>query len=473
MNTNDALPLALRYESFHASVFIALEEKLPLEAGIATLPELEVQSRWYAGEFGSEFTALNGQRVKVKDWGRWNSGAGPDFLGCAVEVDGSLLHGDIELDPDVRDWERHGHGANADYNQVVLHVVVRVPDNTRVFTRNSEHKEVVQVLITDEMLAGGLGRPTRQAAARLGRCATPLAEMSESAVQSLLQSAAQFRLKRKSLRLHQWVSTHGREQALYQALAQTLGYRGNALPFLMLAQRLPVKSLLKQTDEVREALLFGVSGFLESVVFDETAADTRGYLRGLWENWWRLRDEYARWKDPACALKWRIVGARPGNHPQRRLAALCAMLRKWKQVIQPLMDSANWSAKTWRNTLESLSDEYWDTHYTLLAEPSARSLALLGNTRVQEMLANVVYPLLVPERDALWEEYLKLPALLENEKVTRAAARLFGQSARAKEFQRKLHQQQGLLQLYEDFCLEDDSNCAECPFPERLREWNV
>jgi hypothetical protein len=27
--------------------------------------------------------------------------------------------------------------------------------------------------------------------------------------------------------------------------------------------------------------------------------------------------------------------------------------------------------------------------------------------------------------------------------------------------------QQGLLQIYEDFCLQDNSDCAQCPFPEQ------
>jgi hypothetical protein len=108
----------------------------------------------------------------------------------------------------------------------------------------------------------------------------------------------------------------------------------------------------------------------------------------------------------------------------------------------------------------------------LLAEPAARPLALVGETRVQEMLANVAYPLLMPERTRLWAEYLELPAMLENQKVTRAALRLFGESPRGTLFQKKLHHQQGLLQLYEDFCLEDDSACEQCPFPERLKQWS-
>ena len=73
---------------------------------------------------------------------------------------------------------------------------------------------------------------------------------------------------------------------------------------------------------------------------------------------------------------------------------------------------------------------------------------------------------------SLWEEFTQLPALLDNQKVRRASLRLFGEDPlRAAPFQKRLFQQQGLLQVYEDYCLEDDSGCAECPFPEKLKEW--
>ena len=32
-------------------------------------------------------------------------------------------------------------------------------------------------------------------------------------------------------------------------------------------------------------------------------------------------------------------------------------------------------------------------------------------------------------------------------------------------------EQQALLQIYRDFCLEDASECADCPFPEQLAQW--
>jgi hypothetical protein len=148
------------------------------------------------------------------------------------------------------------------------------------------------------------------------------------------------------------------------------------------------------------------------------------------------------------------------------------MLRSWSAIVTPLADATRWSQPAWRESLLALTHEFWSTHYTLLAEAAEKPLALIGETRVQEMLANVAYPLLVPERTRLWAEYLELPALLDNQKVRRAVLRLFGEDPRSRDFTKKLHHQQGLLQIYEDFCLEDDSACADCPFPERLKEWS-
>ena len=76
-------------------------------------------------------------------------------------------------------------------------------------------------------------------------------------------------------------------------------------------------------------------------------------------------------------------------------------------------------------------------------------------------------------RPAAWEEYLRLPAELTNRRVETAAARLFGGNA---VFRRSVPStvaiQQGLLQIYEDFCLRDASDCARCSFPERVKAWD-
>ncbi|MDB6137142.1 MAG: hypothetical protein JWO94_214, partial [Verrucomicrobiaceae bacterium] len=385
---------AARYEHFRHETFTGLvEEPRQLPGWSEPMPEMQLQSLWFAGEFGSEFTTVDGQRVVVRDFGTWNSSAGPDFAHCAVLINGTVLQGEIELDPDVRDWERHGHGANTDYNRVVLHLFFTGPADSRAYTRTEEHREVPQVLLRPEMLGDGFIKPGHLAAARLGRCATPLASMGEAAVRSLVEASAQHRLKRKSNRLHQCVTAQGREQAVYQALAQTLGYRNNQRPFTVMAQRLPVRRLVAEEPMAREALLFGVSGFLEALPFDEAKEGTKQYLRELWEHWWKQRGEFSRWRETLQGLPWKIAGARPGNHPERRLGALAALLESWGKVFKPLKQSRAWNLEEWRETLASLHHAYWDRHYTLAAAPSAKPVVMIGETRVNEMLANVIYPL--------------------------------------------------------------------------------
>lgn len=460
---------ASRYHSFLETVFGDLAET-PQRIWGRSLSELELQSLWFAGEFGHEFTTTEGKSVTIRDFGVWNHASGPDFIGCALQCDDQILRGEIELDPDARDWERHGHGANPAYEQVVLHLYTSAPD-ARVFTRTLQHREVLQVQLTPAMLRHN-AKPYRIAEARLGRCSMPLREMKESSVLAMLEAAAQYRLQRKGEKIHALVRIHGREQAIYQCLANALGYRHNQRAFTILAQRLPLRMMRKQEETQREALLFGVSGFLEAVRYEDTEPETRLYLRTIWSQWWKQRAAYAEWLLPPNQPVWQISGARPGNHPQRRIGALSAMLSHWKRVFAPLRDVRTWNRKDFANALLSLEHPYWNQHYTLLAASDKKPVALIGASRVQEMLANVAYPLLVPEDAKLWEDYKQLPALLGNQKVRRAALRLFGEHPDAARFQKRLFHQQGLLQIYEDYCLEDDSACAECPFPERLKEWS-
>src|ERR1700747_3536564 len=41
--------------------------------------ELELQARWFAGEFGNEFVSTTGDKVQIVQFGTWNRESGPDF----------------------------------------------------------------------------------------------------------------------------------------------------------------------------------------------------------------------------------------------------------------------------------------------------------------------------------------------------------------------------------------------------------
>lgn len=98
-------------------------------------------------------------------------------------------------------------------------------------------------------------------------------------------------------------------------------------------------------------------------------------------------------------------------------------------------------------------------------------MALVGESRVTEMLANVFFPLAVSEDETRWIGFKNLRSSLSNQRAEVAALRLFGESPRQREFLKWTALQQGLLQIYEDFCLRDASDCASCLFPRQLAKW--
>jgi len=55
--------------------------------------------------------------------------------------------------------------------------------------------------------------------------------------------------------------------------------------------------------------------------------------------------------------------------------------------------------------------------------------------------------------------------------VRRCGIRLFGSEKAAGPWTKRICHHQALLQVYQDFCLEDSSDCENCPFPEQLAQW--
>ena len=118
-----------------------------------------------------------------------------------------------------------------------------------------------------------------------------------------------------------------------------------------------------------------------------------------------------------------------------------------------------------------LDHPFWKFHYTLTADASPKEMALIGESRIAEILANVLFPFWLAEDVDPWPEYAKLSARLSNRRLETGATRLFGDDPRRAEFLKTVAHQQGLLQIYEDFCLQDNSDCAQCPFPEQMKRW--
>src|SRR5919106_147825 len=479
------MPLADRYAQLCATARVR-ERALFVSPRIPN--ELELQARWFAGDFGKHFVSTTGDKIEIVQFGTWNREAGPDFRDVAIRINGSdPIRGCIEIDLLDRSWETHGHATNPAFEETVVHVFVE-KSGREFFTRTRSNRNVPQICIDLTALPNAFS--ANIPLARPGRCQAPLKDLPEERVCGVLAAAAQFRLQQKATRIRSKIDTHGRDEALFQELAAALGYKENKLPFTLIAQRLPLK-LLREKIEDCEALLFGVAGFLEAPDLGVFKRSTQKYVRTLWDGWWPHRDAMRRMILPAKV--WRMSGTRPMNHPQRRLAALAMLVQKWAAFRRATdiaatsrLPSPQLSAAGKRDSfsprekvrmrapsdfLGALEHPFWNFHYTLTSEPSPKKMALIGESRIADILANVLFPFWSSDNADIWSAYAQLPARLSNRRLETAATRLFGTDPRRKQFLRTVANQQGLLQIYEDFCMQDNSDCVQCPFPEQMAKW--
>ena len=102
--------------------------------------ELELQARWFAGDFGKHFVSSAGDEIEVVQLGVWNREAGPDFRDAAIRInDADPIRGWIEIDVLDRSWETHGHATNPAFDETVLHVFVERGDR-EFFTRTKSNR---------------------------------------------------------------------------------------------------------------------------------------------------------------------------------------------------------------------------------------------------------------------------------------------------------------------------------------------
>lgn len=462
MRTDSQQHLASAYRAFTDAVYrdgqLALAEESGIEASPLP-PEIEIQQLWAHGLLTVHGETEHHGSVRVSDAGQWNRGAGADFLRAEIEIGGEIRRGDIEIDPEAQDWERHGHGANPNFNEVVLHVVLTRPPRNW-YTRDSQHREIPVLYLPPEIWQQASGQAPARELIQLPRCAAPLAKMPLENIQTFLQAAAAHRADKKRKIFRAKARQCGEEQAWYEALAETLGYSANKGAMRLLATRAP----LRQISGREEAILFGVAGFLLPVLPEKADADTRTYHRGVWDAWWPAQQDFSL--SDGREIPWVYAATRPQNHPHRRVAALAAAAKEWN-TLSPLLNAAG--AKRLRELMSKLRHPYWDIHYTLPSAPAKKRMALAGAARIDDFLVNHVY--VQDESAAAWQSYLAMKAASLPGSISRTAQRLFGEREDVQALLRHCFAHQALLQIDADFCA--GSSCRTCLFPEQLAQWKT
>lgn len=450
-----------------------------VDADISRWSERHLQCVWFDERLRpAPLATADGTSIIVRDPGRWNLEAGPDFLNATLELtDGTRVTGDIEIHIHTRDWDTHRHAANSLYRNLVAHVtyfdgpppatlpgdVLRISLASALCGNPAFSFDDIDTAAYPHAVLPATPRP----------CAVALADTPERAA-ALLDAAGEFRIQAKAQRLRDRFRQSGDPaQVLYEEVFAALGYKQNTLPFRRLAQRLPLSHWDPDAGTANAyGRLLGAAGLLPQ---PDAAADPAlaPFLRGLWDYWW-----HHPVADPLPASTWVRHGLRPHNHPVRRLAAAAALFSGRQALITRLAALPETPPPAWFRAARLLFESgarwpFWDDRLTLTGPATPGAGTLLGANRIAAILVNVVIPWLAAEArlnpavlDHLPPEDLSAP-------VRTTAYRLFGRDHNPVPlYATNGLRIQGLLQIHADFCLSARVGCADCPLATALTAEN-
>jgi len=446
-------------------------------------PERLLQAIWHHQRLQRDrLQTADGKSVRVLHPGFVSVEGGPDFRGAVIQIgDAAPCSGDVEIDLRAGGWRAHGHDRNPNFKNVLLHVVwadARPMPNA---------PPVLPLSHSLDAPLGELGLWLENESPRVlpenlrGQCCVVLRELDETRQSKILDSAARVRFQAKAGQFRARARHAGWEQALWEGLFRALGYKHNIWPMQNLAE-----SRLRWTPGADpafalQARLFGISGLLPAEL-TRAQAGSDGYLRRVWDCWWRERDAFSDCILPRAV--WKFHGLRPANHPQRRLA----LAAHWLAADHLIQKLENWCARelpdkmlpgSLREIFEVERDEFWSWHWTFRSARLKKPQPLLGDARVTDLAVNVILPWLWTRaaegkngrlQRVIEHRYAAWPQAEDNSILKLARQRLLG-VGRSRVL-RSASAQQGLIQITRDFCEHSNAICENCRFPELVRGWN-
>ncbi len=487
----------------------------------AALPEKLIYEIWKNQDFKSEIYTREGEKIHVLDRGVESTDlGGPDFQNAKIQIGSLTFVGDIEIDNFHNDWKNHGHAKNPKFNKVILHVILDDTDQRIfVFTKDGRKVHSVSVIdFIDESLSASLRKQIsnfRFSSINKISCKQLTLLVTEEEKLQFLKRLGIERFKRKcekvAYRLKEILfieemkiaePQHGYdvpleylerkltrkelntkavwEQLFYEGLFEALGYSKNKDIMLRLAKAVELKYLRKFGKDAEffhkaEALFFHVSGLLE-LTHKEQSEETSGYIRSLHEQWLEIEDNYDGLT--FSSEDWSFYRMRPQNYPPVRLAGGIRMLNEIlnHNLIGGLhrkfidIHNVNTLKACIRSIFVTKGHGYWSRHYMFDTEAKPYINFFVGKNRADEMVINVVLPILYIYYELFGKHKFASKTLrlfsevdmdLDNTLVADVSAAL----------NLELHKHgpliyQGMLELFRNKCSKD--KCDECMIGEKV-----
>jgi hypothetical protein len=463
----------------HLSFFIMLYSIKDLQFRIS---ERHLRCIWFDPKLRpAELFTESGTSVCVEDPGRWNLEAGPDFLDAVIiEKDtGIRRQGNVELHLKPTDWNAHGHKGDPAYSNIIAHVcftqgVLPCSNLPEGCIQLSLQRNLGQSFMSFDSL--DLSAYPHASMSEPSPCMELIRKRGPKMTQELLVKAGEFRMGIKKAKMRSLADTVGLPQAFYEETMCALGYKQNKQQFRRLATAFrydELRSMTTGSPEKCYAMMMGISGLLPSDIPAGCDPAAASFIRRLWNIWWKHNSIFS---DISMTREdWTLAGIRPLNHPARRMAAAAGLFATdeelWRQVIAIDMSDP----KSWTDNMCSLiAGKAVFPHFlrriSLTGKPAGPVTALIGKERINALISNVVIPFIGAYGKTANSLTSEVRAEHDNSDIRDAANNLFGHDHNPVLYRKDGIRQQGLIQIYHDFCLNNKNTCAECGLLKSLKK---
>jgi hypothetical protein len=414
---------------------------------------------------GKKLTSTEDEPVSVIYPGRINGDNGPDFRDAVIVNKSHLTKGDVEVHVKSSDWYSHEHHADAEYNNVILHVVMWHDCNSATLLQSGKPVPVL-------CLAKALRHQAYLLPQQLP-CFQILDHVDRQTLEKLLNTAGEERFKQKAMHFQaeilRFAQKEEAEQVLFRGIMRALGYAKNTKPFEDLANRMPLNSIESREGlTLKQALLVGAAGLLPSQRRQGKFAREKEVqeLEQIWQS-------AGKKVKPMKEGDWNFSHIYPNNSPVRRIVAQSYLLERYCEgkllagILQLVKEAPlPGGHRVLENSLTVTGDGYWRDHFDFDVRSKTKISALLGNSKAGEIAVNVILPFAfswgeVANEAKLTENAIELyrnhPKLAEN-CITRQMTK---QLCLKEPADFTACHQQGLIHVFRNYCRE--GRCSQCP----------
>ncbi len=297
-----------------------------------------------------------GEEISVHKVGDHNLDAGPDFFNAQLSIDEQLWAGNVEIHINSSDWYVHGHENDANYENVILHVVwnhdveIFRKDNSKIVTLELKNSISKELLLSYQKL---LDSPKK-----FINCEKDITNVDDFVKDNWLENLFLSRLQQKSSLIQEelFASKNDWDAVFFRLLFKNFGLKVNGQSFYNIASALDFNVIrkLRNNPFQLEALFYGISGLLPA----EEAADS--YVLNLRKEYLFLKSKFKI--NELGIVQPKFFQLRPYNFPTIRLSQLANLYAKNKHLFSEVMEAK--SKEDLYRLLSAVASEYWDSHFS-------------------------------------------------------------------------------------------------------------